>query len=606
MLESFISRFSGRAKKAAPSVVNSSRLTKAAGAKRRAAGLASVPDLPPALANHVWITARELPKSFDVLAVEMGFMTAAAAAMLRSAVEREEGWVEDLAKAAGMSDEQINTVIERQGFLVAVDARQGATARFLTWEQKVRRQGVCPKVETVNAQELSQLKQRGKRLSNDDADLQHRALARRLFILSARVVASDIHIVVREHHTEIQVRVKGNLKTIKAIEFELRNDEGERLIRAIYTGLAKIKEASYNRLDFQDAQIAGEELPDTGLSSVRIKRGPSYPGEAGGSFLIARLQYRELVTDPKAITEAAKELDLRVPAGPAGEFRLGQMGYTPAQVEMTQQMLRRPQGVIVVTGPTGSGKTTTLNECERHRAREFPEKRLVAIENPTEYPMPWAIQLSTVAELFPERLRDALRMDPDNILLGEIRGVDEAIATIQAAMTGHGVNTTLHVSDPFMIVPRLTMLDHVNLAPEVICDHNLLIGFIAQRIVPILCPHCSVPIASAQSKMPKYMMDALLSWGNLSSVRLRGQGCDHCHGEAIVGEQAVAEVIVTYEELMTDFIKHGAQIARINHRKRPGSDKPMIEHAIDLVFQGRLSPLDAESRVDTIPFKETA
>lgn len=605
MIESFIGRFKGQSKNAGSAVVNSSRPKKDA-VRRKPAGLIAVPELPPALANHVWVTARELPKRFDALAVEMGYLTAAAASGLRAAVEREEGWVEDLAKGVGMSDEQINAIVERQGFYVAVDARQGTTARFLTWEQRVRRHLVCPKVETVNAQELAALKQRGKGLNNDEADLQTRALARRLLALCAKVGGNDIHINVREHHTEIQVRVKGNLKAIKARDFELRNDEGERLIRAIYTGLAKVKTDSYNRLAFQDAQIPGEELPDTGLSSVRLARGPIFPQEACGSAMIARLQYRELTTNASEIAAASKELDLRTPAVPEGELRLGKMGLTEKQVAMIVQLIRRPTGVIVVTGPTGSGKTTTLYEMERHRAREFPEKRLVTIEAPVEYPMPWANQISTAPEQFPERLRNVLRWDPDTILLGEIRGAEEGVAMIQAAMTGHNGNTTLHVTDAFGVVPRLSMLDHVRLSPELICDPNLLIGFIAQRLVPLLCPDCKQSLEKAKHKIPEYMMDALKTWGNLSAVHLRGEGCETCHGEGIVGEQAVAEIVVTSEALMTDYIKHGPQIARQNHRKRPGSDKPMIEHALDLVFEGRLSPLDAESRVDAIPFKETA
>lgn len=597
-------RFTGRSKNAAAASVNTA-LQNRDSTRRKSRSVTAVPELPPALVNHVWVAARELPKSFDALAVEMGYLTAAAAGALREAVEREEGWVEDLAKAAGMADEQIKAIIERQGFVIAVDARQGTTPRYLTWEQRVRRHLVCPKVETVNAQELAQLKQRGKGHNNED-DLQTRALGRRLFVLCAKVGGNDIHIHVREHHTEIQVRVKGNLKTIKARDFELRNDEGERLIRAIYTGLAKVKTDSYNRLAFQDAQIPGEELPETGLLSVRLARGPIFPGDAGGSAMIARLQYRELASNAEEIAAASKELDLRTPAAPEGELRLGKMGLTPKQVAMIEQLIRRPMGVIVVTGPTGSGKTTTLFEMERHRAREFPEKALVTIEAPVEYPMPWAKQISTTPEQFPERLRNVLRWDPDTILLGEIRGAEEGVAMIQAAMTGHNGNTTLHVADAFGVIPRLAMLDHVRLAPELICDPNLLIGFIAQRLVPLLCPHCSQPLERVKHKVPEYMMDALTSWGDLSAVRLRGEGCEHCHGEGIVGEQAVAEIVVTDEALMTDYIKHGPQIARQNHRKRPGADKPMIEHAIDLVLQGFLSPLDAESRVDAIPYKEQA
>ncbi|WP_373380345.1 ATPase, T2SS/T4P/T4SS family [Cupriavidus nantongensis] len=344
----------------------------------------------------------------------------------------------------------------------------------------------------------------------------------------------------------------------------------------MYTGLATVKAATYNPLDVQDAQIAGDALPGTGLSSVRIVRGPAYPVESGGGFLVARLQYREHHQGARKADaiDAAKRLDLSTPKSPSGEFMLGQMGYTPLQVDLISQLLRRPMGVVVVTGPTGSGKTTTLFECTRHQARMFPEKRLVTIENPTEYPMDWAIQLTTESERFPEMLRMTLRMDPDAILLGEIRGVEEAVATLQAAATGHLVLTTLHVTDPFETFSRLVMLDHVRLAMEVICNHNQIIGLIAQRVVPLLCPKCSVKLEDAPEALPEYMLRAMRTWGDLSEVRVRGAGCDHCHGDAIVGQQAVAEVVVTSEDLMQDCIKEGCWWPAVSIAIATETDRP--------------------------------
>ncbi|MNT14379.1 hypothetical protein D3C72_1493810 [compost metagenome] len=148
------------------------------------------------------------------------------------------------------------------------------------------------------------------------------------------------------------------------------------------------------------------------------------------------------------------------------------------------------------------------------------------------------------------------------------------------------------------------MLDHVRLAMDVICNHNQVIGLIAQRIVPLLCSECCVPIESAAEPLPDYMMRAMRSWGDLFGVRVRGAGCEHCHGEGIVGQQAVAEVVVTNEALMQDCINDGVLAARRNHRARPGSDKPMIAHAMDLVLAGRLDPVDAERNVDAIPMRE--
>ncbi len=563
----------------------------------------ALPKPPEVLEPHI-LYPRNLPATFDRVAFNLNHLTADQASALRQRAAESGLHVEDVAKELGLTDDNVQQVLAVHGCDIYVDARHFGTPRLLTWEAKLRRSGAAPQLRKVSAQELAVLRQQRGSGQLQDTDLQTLTLARRLIADCAALIASDIHILVREHHTEIQVRIKGDLRTVSALS--MRREEGERLIRAMYTGLATVKAATYNPLDVQDAQIAGDALPGTGLSSVRIVRGPAYPVESGGGFLVARLQYREhhegaLKADA---VDATKRLELRSPKAPGGEFKLGQMGYTQLQVELIAQLLRRPMGVIIVTGPTGSGKTTTLFECTRHQARLFPEKRLITIENPTEYPMDWAIQLTTESERFPEMLRMTLRMDPDAVLLGEIRGVEEAIATLQAAATGHQVLTTLHVTDPFETFSRLVMLDHVRLAMEVIANHNQIIGLIAQRIVPLLCSKCSVELDKAPEPLPDYMLSAMRTWGDLSEVRVRGAGCDHCHGEAIIGQQALAEVVVTCEQLMQDCINDGVLAARRNHRRREGSDKPMISHAMDLVLAGRLSPVDAERSVDAIPMRE--
>jgi len=237
--------------------------------------------------------------------------------------------------------------------------------------------------------------------------------------------------------------------------------------------------------------------------------------------------------------------------------------------------------------------------------RLFPNIRLVTIENPPEYPIPWGIQLAAESEQFTDYLRYALRMDPDVIMPSEIRGANEAIASFQAALTGHLVASTLHVSDPFEVFTRLEVLDNVLLSPRAICSHRQLIGLIAQRRVPILC-NCAKPLSTKLHLYPSYLQNSLMSWGKkhmhgLTRVRVRGDGCDLCSGQTIISEQAVAEVVVTNEQMMEDCVKLGIATAARNHRQRKGSDKTMIEHAMDLVLEGLLDPSDAERHVEEIP-----
>ncbi len=260
-------------------------------------------------------------------------------------------------------------------------------------------------------------------------------------------------------------------------------------------------------------------------------------------------------------------------------------------------------GVVIVTGPTGSGKTTTLFKLMKYQAQIFPEARQITIEDPPEYPQPWAIALAANGEDFRDMVRMTLRMDPDIVLLGEIRAADEAVAALQAAMTGHFVWTTLHVTDAYKSIPRLEMLDRERLARSQICDHELIVGMVAQRVVPVLCPHCSVPLHQARDALPAYMVDALRTWGDMSRVRVRGLGCATCHGDKISGRQAVAEIVITDEAFMSDFLTHGLLVARRNHRRKEGSDKSMLANAIDLVLAGYVDPLDVHRNVHKLDAK---
>lgn len=276
------------------------------------------------------------------------------------------------------------------------------------------------------------------------------------------------------------------------------------------------------------------------------------------------------------------------------------------QIAMMERMTRMPSGVIVVSGPTGSGKTTTLFELMQHQARQFPEKRQITVENPVEYPMDWAVQLPVTQSSgasFMDMVRMTLRMDPDIVLIGELRSADEAVAALQEAMTGHLVWTTLHVNDAFMTIDRLEMLDRSRLSREIICDHKLIRGFVAQRLVSRLCPHCKTPIGQSVDELPADMVDALGTWGDLSAMYVRGPGCSSCNGDAIIGASAVAEVVETSASLMRDFVKAGTDEARRAHRSRPDVDLSMLGNAMRLVAQGLVDPADVEASVDLIKKK---
>ncbi|MGC9127753.1 MAG: GspE/PulE family protein [Acidithiobacillus sp.] len=406
----------------------------------------------------------------------------------------------------------------------------------------------------------------------------------------AELGASDLHLLLRDSYAEVQVRIKGQLRVLD----KLTVGEGRILERTLFQGFAGSKDSSFRPMEFQNAQIDGEDV-DPLLTGIRLVRGPCYPLEKGGSFVVGRLQY---AASTRALRNAGRG-QLALPARvPAEDLRLTDLGYTADQVQELQDMMESNSGIILVTGPTGSGKTTLQYELLKWHNHRFPELRQVTIEDPIEYPMPWAVQLSitnahneeATAEAFLERLRTALRMDPDTILVGEVRGAGSAMAALNAAMTGHLVLGTMHTNDPYMTIDRLELMDPIRLSRKITCDHRLIVGLVAQRLLPELCPHCSQPFQP--DSVPLTVRHKLETWGDLSTFREKGPGCDFCGGDGYVSRSAVGEVVTTDSELMRVFIEEGSEAARNFMKNRAGFTGTILQNTMRLVSSGRVAPHD--------------
>lgn len=445
-----------------------------------------------------------------------------------------------------------------------------------------------------------------------ERDMHVKDQALRLIKRAASMRASDIHIMRREEFTEIQFRVHGRLGVAQRIT----DAEGDRLIRAIYNGLASVRDRQFTPTEAQNAQISGDALSGTGLTSVRIVRGPMAPEDRGCNFMVMRLQAEEAHLSRTARTPHEP---LELPRQPSGELALLQAGFEPKQVDMLLHALSAPEGAIIVTGPTGSGKTTTMYEGLKYLARAAAYKRQGTIEDPPEYPMPWAVQLSVTnaatsqesGDAYLQRLKMLLRMDPDILLIGEMRDAEVAIAMVNAALTGHLVLTTLHVTDPFQFVDRFRTMDNERLHPRVVCDPKIIRAVLGQRLLPLLCRHCSTPLQQYDLNALErrdanaiQQLQALATHGDMERVRLRGSGCAHCGGTGIAGRRAVAEVILTDDELMADIIHHGSTVARKTFRRRADADSTMIEKAIRLALDGLVDPIDVRASVEHIAARE--
>jgi general secretion pathway protein E len=224
------------------------------------------------------------------------------------------------------------------------------------------------------------------------------------------------------------------------------------------------------------------------------------------------------------------------------QLSLDSLGFGAEDIRLLRRLSREPCGMLLVTGPTGSGKTTTLYAAitEIHSGQD----KIVTIEDPVEYQLPGVLQIPVNEKkglTFARGLRSILRHDPDKIMVGEIRDAETASIAVQSALTGHLVFTTVHANNVFDVIGRFMHMD-VDLHSFV----SALNGILAQRLVRLLCPHC------AEEHWPEaeVLRDSGLAPGDVESFRFRvGRGCRECRGLGYKGRKAIAEMLVLNDEL---------------------------------------------------------
>jgi len=234
------------------------------------------------------------------------------------------------------------------------------------------------------------------------------------------------------------------------------------------------------------------------------------------------------------ITTHGENIVLRILDRQKGIVPLDQLGLHPDQLEMLKRMIARPEGIILVTGPTGSGKTTTLYSILNHINHDGVN--IMTLEDPVEYPMTLIRQTSVneAAKLdFANGIRSLMRQDPDVILVGEIRDEDTAAMAFRAAMTGHQVYSTLHSNSAIGAIPRLV---DIGMDSDLMAGN--MIGIVAQRLVRRLCRHCRQPHEAnpAEARL-------LGAQGGDRPTVYRAVGCDQCEYQGYRGRLAIMELL---------------------------------------------------------------
>ncbi|MDD4928827.1 MAG: ATPase, T2SS/T4P/T4SS family [Gallionella sp.] len=263
------------------------------------------------------------------------------------------------------------------------------------------------------------------------------------------------------------------------------------------------------------------------------------------------------------------------------------LGFSPSDLQKILNMVDKPQGLVLTTGPTGSGKTTTLYALLQHNAS--PTKNYVTIEDPVEYYMDQAGQVlikEKIGLTFPVVLRTILRQDPDVILLGEIRDFETAEVAFHAALTGHLVFSTLHTNSA---VATLSRLFDLGLKPYVVA--TALEGIVAQRLTRKICSHCRESAPST----PELLARLGPLFTEYPITAFKGRGCEHCNGTGYKGRIGIYEVLVLNDQ-MRHLINSDATIMEITNYARAMGTSTLLEDGRHKVNEG-VTTLDELLRV---------
>ena len=364
--------------------------------------------------------------------------------------------------------------------------------------------------------------------------------------------ASDIHFEPESSFLRIRYRIDGVLRQVRSLH------------KSFWPAMVvRLKVMS-------NMNIAETRAPQDGRISLRLSGRP--------------IDFR-VASHP---TTHGENLVLRILDRQKGIVALDQIGLDDTALNMLKMIIAKPEGIVLVTGPTGSGKTTTLYSVLNHVNTE--SVNIMTLEDPVEYPVALIRQTSVneAAKLdFASGIRSMLRQDPDIILVGEIRDHPTAEMAFSAAMTGHQVYSTLHTNSAIGAIPRL--LD-IGILPDIMAGN--IIGIVAQRLVRVLCKECKYPYSPDASERK------LLGVAEHQDITLyRAAGCDTCNHQGYSGRIAIMELLKMDHDL-DDLVSHRSSARQIRDAAISKGFRPLAMDGVRRILQGITSLAEVSRVVD--------
>lgn len=414
----------------------------------------------------------------------------------------------------------------------------------LGYMARLDRHSVHYRVADASLQEIADLYEGKKATANgaeiewDDSTTNAQERMMKILREATDLGASDVHFVIKDIYALVLYRIHGDLQRMH----QLRREDALTLSAAAYNSMCDVGEMLFNPNKAQDARIKVDFLKRCGLIGGRIATRPS---DVGLLVVIRLLRPRK-----ETLT-------------------LDQLGYAPEQIEQILYMGRRTHGINIISGATGSGKSTTLELLLGSLAEDNNFRlNIITAEDPPEYQIKGVVQTpiicdrndhEAVSREWARAITNMMRLDPDVIMVGEVRDLGSAVAAIRAAMTGHGVWGTLHANDPVSILERLRDL---GVDINQITDPGTVTGLINQSLVRVLCPNCKRPYEQHKDELDSGLITRIERTCNTKDVCLAGDGCPTCGGFGVIGRTVVAEALVPTLGFMESFRKDGKARAR--------------------------------------------
>ena len=427
------------------------------------------------------------------------------------------------------------------------DIREAINRNYVGWNEIERQISmVTPRVEEAPAED-----------SATDLTAQT-PIVRTAELIIAQAVrdrASDIHLEPKEDHLRVRYRIDGFLHEVQTLPLSVHPPLISRL--KVLAGM----------------NIAERRRPQDGQFSIHVEA--------------KDIDFRVATSD----SAHGEMMVLRVLDKSLSLIALKELGFLPEALEHYTQMLRKPFGMVLVGGPTGSGKTTTLYASLNQLDRKG--RNIVTIEDPIEYHFDDInqIQVNTQANItFASGLRSIMRLDPDVILVGEVRDSETAAMATQASLTGHLVLSSIHANDAVGILFRL-----IDLGVEPFLISSALVGVISQRLVRRVCSHCRAPADAPPEEASAYEEEM----GEKPDKLFYGSGCNFCANTGYSGRTGVYEVMALSEEIRRLLLK-GAGSADIKAQALSEGMVTMRRSAMLKVQQGVTTPLEVIRNVYSI------